>query len=135
MEATLLSKSAQQMHYQNSLTLAVNVSDFEAAKRWYGEVLGLEFVYEITEIAWAEFKTPVAGMTLGVSGVETVNAGGSIVPTWGVSDIEQARAHLEAHRVRFDGPTQTVAGMVKLATFYDPDGNPFMLAETLPAQQ
>ncbi|WP_337870048.1 hypothetical protein [Meiothermus sp.] len=37
----------------------------------------------------------------------------------------------ESHRVEFRGPTQTIPGMVKLANFYDPDGNSFMLAETL----
>jgi hypothetical protein len=43
----------------------------------------------------------------------------------------RARRHLEQHGVRFDGDTYEISGMVKLATFYDPDGNPFMLAEAL----
>ena len=50
-------------------------------------------------------------------------------PTWGVADIDAARASLEGKGVRFDGETQDVSGMVKLAMFYDPDGNPFMLAQ------
>ena len=33
--------------------------------------------------------------------------------------------------VKFDGETQTVPGMVKLATFFDPDGNKLMLYEDL----
>ena len=33
--------------------------------------------------------------------------------------------------VRFDGATRQVGEMVKLATFYDPDGNTLMLAEQL----
>ncbi len=45
-------------------------------------------------------------------------------------DIDVARKHLESHGVRFDGDTREIEGMVKLATFYDPDGNSFMLAES-----
>jgi hypothetical protein len=48
-----------------------------------------------------------------------------------VKDIQAARAHLESNGVRFDGDTYEIQGMVKLATFYDPDGNPWMLAERL----
>ena len=131
MQATLLSKSAAQMNYDNRLTLSVSVSNFEAAKRWYSEVLGLEFIYEVPELAWAEFKTATPGLSLGISAVEQLSGQGSVVPTFGVVDIEPARAHLEQHGVRFDGPNQTMPGMVILATFFDPDGNPYMLAQSL----
>ncbi len=57
--------------------------------------------------------------------------GGGCVPVWGVRDITAARASLEAAGVRFDGPTQEISGMVKLATFYDPDGNAMMFAQSL----
>jgi hypothetical protein len=33
--------------------------------------------------------------------------------------------------VRFDGETRQVEDMVRLATFYDPDGNVLMLAQQL----
>jgi hypothetical protein len=48
-----------------------------------------------------------------------------------VADIDVARKHLESKDVRFDGDTYEIEGMVKLATFYDPDGNSFMLAQSL----
>jgi hypothetical protein len=35
------------------------------------------------------------------------------------------------NRVRFDGETTEVPGMVRLGTVYDPDGNTFMLAQRL----
>ncbi len=38
---------------------------------------------------------------------------------------------LEAEGVRFDGPTETIEGMVSTATFYDPDNNALMLAQDL----
>jgi CreA protein len=53
------------------------------------------------------------------------------VPTFTVKDIDAARAHLESVGARFDGDTYQIHDMVKLATFYDPDGNAWMLAEQL----
>jgi hypothetical protein len=38
---------------------------------------------------------------------------------------------MESRGVRFDGDTYEIEGQVRLCTFYDPDGNPFMLAEVL----
>ena len=38
---------------------------------------------------------------------------------------------MEARGVKFDGDTYEIEGQVKLCTFYDPDANPFMLAEVL----
>lgn len=49
--------------------------------------------------------------------------------TFGVRDIDAARRHLEALGTRFDGETRLVGDEVRLATFYDPDGNTFMLSE------
>jgi CreA protein len=48
-----------------------------------------------------------------------------------VLDIEAARKYLESKDVRFDGDTYEIEGMVKLCTFYDPDGNSYMLAQSL----
>jgi predicted enzyme related to lactoylglutathione lyase len=61
----------------------------------------------------------------------TVTPQGGATLTFGVTDIAAARAHLERHGVRFDGDTREIEGMVRLATFYDLDGNSFMLAQRL----
>ena len=53
------------------------------------------------------------------------------MPTFGVNDLDDARAQLEAKDVRVDGDTKEVPGMVKLATFCDPDGNAMMLFQDL----
>jgi CreA protein len=100
------------------VTLALEVSDFERSKKFYKEVLGFRF-------------SPTKDVVIGLSKVETVTAGGGLVPTFNVSDIEHTRSLLESKNVRFDGPTNTLAGLVMLATFYDPDGHPFMLAQSL----
>ena len=53
------------------------------------------------------------------------------MPTFSVRDIDAARSHLESLGTKFDGDTYEIDGMVKLATFYDPDGNAWMLAQQL----
>ena len=63
--------------------------------------------------------------------VNPSQTGGGATLTFGVVDIDSARAWLEAHDVKFDGEKTEVPGMVRLATFYDPDGNTFMLAQRL----
>ena len=113
------------------ITLALEVSDFERSKRWYSEVLGFRFMYEVTEIGWCEYESPTKDVMIGLSKVETVTSGGGLVPTFNVTDIAHTRSILEARDVRFDGPTNTMPGMVMLATFYDPDGHSFMLAQSL----
>jgi hypothetical protein len=42
---------------------------------------------------------------------------------------------MESRGVSFDGDTHEIEGQVKLCTFYDPDGNPFMLAELLDVKE
>ena len=76
----------------------------------------------------------VSGAQGGLSQVENPKVRG-VTLTWGVNDIESARKTPEADDVRFHGPTQEIPGMVKLATFYDPDGNTYMLYESLSDEQ
>jgi predicted enzyme related to lactoylglutathione lyase len=117
--------------YVPQLTCSVSVRNLENAKRWYAEVLGFRHLYTMPEIGWSELATAIPGVNIGLSEVLNFEAKGGTVPVFGVNDIAHARAHLERHRTRFDGETQTIPGMVKLATFFDPDGNPFMLSEEL----
>ena len=116
--------------YEGRLVISVNVSSLERALEWYRETLGFEVVYALAEYGWAEVSTPVAGVTVGLGQTESPEVKGN-TPTWNVTDIEAARGFLEEKGVRFDGETQNVGGMVLLATFYDPDGNSWMLAQNL----
>jgi predicted enzyme related to lactoylglutathione lyase len=43
-----------------------------------------------------------------------------------VVDIDEAKAALDAAGVRQDGEIQEIPGLVRLLTFYDPDGNALM---------
>jgi catechol 2,3-dioxygenase-like lactoylglutathione lyase family enzyme len=117
--------------YDGGLTAGLSVRDLDESLAWYVDVLGFSMNYKLDEMGWAELQTEVAGVTVGLSQVEDVPTGGGATLTFGVRDIEAARALLEQRDVRFDGETQVIPGMVKFATFYDPDGNVLMLFEDL----
>ena len=116
--------------YDATVVISIGVSNLDDAIRWYGELLGFELDYKLDAYGWCELRTPYAGITLGLGQSEEPKPGGA-TPTFTVKDIAAARGHLEANGVRFDGETYEIEGMVKLCTFYDPDGNSFMLAQTL----
>lgn len=120
------------LSFKPELTLSVLVTDWDAARRWYSEKLGFQEMYAMDEVGWAEFQTPLGGATIGLNRLEGGHPGpGSVTITFGVQDIDATRAELEKRGVAFDGPTNEIPGMVKLATFHDPDGNAMMLAQTL----
>jgi predicted enzyme related to lactoylglutathione lyase len=119
--------------YAGDVTLSFQVRDRKAAQAWYAARLGFELLYDAPDIAWCEMRTPLPGVTVGFGDAEAVKQGGGVTPVFGVTDIAAARAALEAEGVRFDGETQHIEGMVKLATFFDPDGNAWMLAQSLMA--
>lgn len=114
----------------NTITIALSVSDRHAAARWYDEKLGFELIFHADDAGWSELHTKTAGVTLGL-GEQTEPAPGNAVPVFGVADIETARRDLEAAGVEFDGDTEVIEGMVSTATFYDPDRNALMLAQDL----
>jgi catechol 2,3-dioxygenase-like lactoylglutathione lyase family enzyme len=117
--------------YDGGLTVGYQVSDIKRSIDWYSSVLGFTLLYHVEEMAWGELATELKGVNIGLSQVEKPNIGLCGKLTWGVKDIDAARKLLEAKKVRFDGPTQEIPGMVKLATFFDPDGNPMMFFQDL----
>lgn len=116
--------------YSENIVISVGVSDLDRAIDWYKDVLGFELVYKLDQYGWCEMSTTTRGVTIGLGQTEELKPG-STTPTFGVLDIDAARKHLESKDVRFDGDTYEIEGMVKLATFYDPDGNSYMLAQSL----
>jgi catechol 2,3-dioxygenase-like lactoylglutathione lyase family enzyme len=116
--------------YNQNMVISIGVSNLDQAIEWYKDALGFELVYKLDQYGWCELSTPTKGVTIGLGQNEDLKTGGA-TPTFGVADIDAARKHLESKDVRFDGDTYEIEGMVKLATFYDPDGNSFMLAQSL----
>ncbi len=126
---------ASTLGYIPGLTCALNVKDMNASIAWYTEVLGFDLIYKMDEMGWCELRTEVPGVNVGLSQTEDGGGKGGATLTFGVRNVDDARRQLEAKSVRFDGESQTIPDMVKLATFFDPDGNSFMLYEDLAPKQ
>lgn len=117
--------------YTGEITLASSVADLDRSITWFQEILGFEEVFRAPEAGWAEVTSPTQQVTIGLGENDAVEGGGGTTPVFGVKDVDVARAELEAKGVRFDGETVEMPGMVRLATFYDPDGNSYMFAQSL----
>ncbi|NVK35601.1 MAG: VOC family protein [Rhodobacteraceae bacterium] len=113
-----------------TITIALSVKDRHASANWYESMLGFQTIYHADEAGWSEIQTNTTGVTIGL-GEHTKPVPGNCVPVFGIADLDAGRQKLEHEKVKFDGPTDVVEGMVKTATFYDPDGNALMLAEDL----
>ncbi len=113
-----------------TLTLAMSVADRHASAKWYHDKLGFAVIYHADDAGWSELATNTDGVTIGL-GEHTKPVPGNCVPVFGIGDLDEGRQKLEAADVKFDGETDVVDGMVKTATFYDPDGNALMIAEDL----
>ena len=116
--------------YDGTLTLSTPVRDLDASLAWFADNLGFEARFKAPEVGWAELNTPTEGVTIGLNQGDEATGTGT-TPVIGVRDIDAARAELEAKGVPFEGETVEIPGMVKLATFLDPDGNRYMFAESL----
>jgi CreA protein len=106
-----------------------NVKDFEQAKKFYGETLGLKKTFEMEQ--WAEFAGAEGEASIGVAGVShfAKEPGATIVLR--VDDIERERKRLESTGVKFEGKTEEIPGVVKLAVFRDPSNNRLQLCQVL----
>jgi catechol 2,3-dioxygenase-like lactoylglutathione lyase family enzyme len=117
--------------YDGGLTCSIGVTDLDRSIEWYGSVLGFELLYRRDDLAWCEFATGVDKVNVGLSEVEEAGGRGGATPTFGVTDIEAAKAALDAAGVRQDGAIRDIAGLVRLVTFYDPDDNALMFYQDL----
>jgi predicted enzyme related to lactoylglutathione lyase len=117
--------------FVNEMTASMGVTDIDRSIAWYEHVLGFTLLYKAEEIGWCELASHMPGIKVGLSQNQTVTQGGGATNVWSVADIEAAKAHLDAHGVRQDGEIQTVPDLVRLLTFFDPDGNAMMFAQSL----
>jgi catechol 2,3-dioxygenase-like lactoylglutathione lyase family enzyme len=101
-------------------------TDFPAAKRFYGEVLGLPCSAEYDRVPGAEFET--GNLTLQV--IDTKAIGQEFQPhpfpiALRVDEFDVARAELESRGVEF--MNQIDSGVCHMAFFRDPDGNALLI--------
>lgn len=109
----------------------VPTTDLDRARRFYGEVLGLEAsaVYQRGDRPpmGAEFETGTVTLALIDSAAIGREFRANTLPiAFRVDDVEAARAALEAQGVSFAADTLDT-GVCHMAFFEDPDGNSLML--------
>ncbi|MFZ0882001.1 MAG: VOC family protein [Candidatus Acidiferrales bacterium] len=105
------------------------VDDFEGAKKFYGQVLGLKKTFEAQQ--WAEFAGGEGEESIGIAANPHAGKEPGATVVLDVNDIERERKRLESAGVKFEGKTEEIPGIVRLATFRDPDGNRLQLAQAL----
>jgi predicted enzyme related to lactoylglutathione lyase len=120
-----------EMGLKQELTVAYPAKDRKGLVEFYGKHFGWTMLYDVEEIGWCEMKTHIENVYVGFAEREDPKFDGGGTLTWGTTDIDAARKYLEGNGVKFAGDTVEIPGMVKLATFYDPDGNHVMLAQSL----
>lgn len=118
------------LDYSGDLVISLPSADLKTTQSWYLGHLGFTHLFSAEQIGWMELETHIKGVTLGF-GQNIKPAPGNAVPVFGVRDLDAARDQLESKGVAFDGDTIVIPGMVKLATFYDPDKNALMLSQNL----
>jgi catechol 2,3-dioxygenase-like lactoylglutathione lyase family enzyme len=106
--------------------VCVPTKDYEAAKKFYGDVLELEFSKKWGNFPAGEFET--GSLTLAV--MEPDAFGAEFRPATGIAlrvdDVAAARAELESRGVEFSGDILD-SGVCHQAFFQDPDGNQLIL--------
>jgi predicted enzyme related to lactoylglutathione lyase len=107
--------------------VAIPTADYEAARAFYGDVLGLPFLKGWGKMPAGEFQA--GNLTLAVMQSEAfgLEFGKSNAPiALQVDDVEAARTRLEEEGVQFQAETID-SGVCHMAYFADPDGNPLIL--------
>jgi len=103
--------------------VTVPTEDYEAAAKFYGEVLGLPFVKRWGEMPAGEFQAgnlTIAVMQSDAFGQDFAPHGAPLALQ--VPDVHAAREALEAEGVEFVADTID-SGVCHQAIFKDPDGN------------
>jgi predicted enzyme related to lactoylglutathione lyase len=108
-----------------------NVTDFEQAKKFYSETLGLKKTFEMQN--WAEFADREGASSIGVNATGGSPGPGGATVVFEVNDVNAAQSRLAKSGVQFVGEVQEIPGVVRIATFQDPFGNQLQLAQSLMA--
>ena len=78
---------------------------------------------------WVEYAHAEKATPIGLAEQPQGTRGAVVVLK--VDDLERARTELTRQGIQFDGPTQDIPGVARLALFRDPSGNPLQLAQPI----
>ena len=114
----------------------VTVSDFDKARAFFTDILGLEISQDSPEFGWIELKAAGGEAFLGVAKhqedqPELIRPGQNAVVTFDVEDIEASKAAMEKKGVTFHGDIIEIPGHVKMVWFTDHDNNAYQLCQQL----
>ncbi len=109
--------------YNHEVNGNLSVRDLDRAIDWYMNVLGFSLQQRMDQIGFAILRTPVDGVVLSLSRSDDGAGPGGVTMTWGVSDIEAAESALKSQNANIEGPVRDIPEVVRLLTFFDPDGN------------
>jgi len=111
------------VHLEGISQIALTVSDLARAKAFYGETLGMPFLFDAGTMAF--FQCGGVRLMLGLA-EQPVTPAGTIL-YYKVADLEGTHAALVAQGVEFMQPPHLVAKMpdhdLWMAFLKDPDGN------------
>ena len=65
-----------QISWANHMTAALGVSDLERSIAWYHDVLGFELIYKLDDWGWAELRSPLAEVNVGIGQAEELEPRG-----------------------------------------------------------
>ncbi len=108
------------------------VSDMNAAKKFYGDVLGLKKTFEMD--GWCEFSHADGAASIGLNQLREGDDERGATVVLRVDDLDKVQKQLAAKGVKFEGEIQEVPGAVRIATFRDPAGNRLQLCQVLMQQ-
>jgi predicted enzyme related to lactoylglutathione lyase len=107
--------------------ITVPTRDYEKAKEFYGDLLGLPFSKQWGDRPAGEFETGTLTIALMQSDAFGIEFSPHTHPiALHVEDVEATRAQLESNGVEFKGATMD-SGVCHMAHFSDPDSNALML--------
>ena len=113
-------------HIVGLYTAIYHVNDITQAKAWYADMLGQQPYFD--QPFYVGFN--LAGHELGLLPVaDAPRQELGSVAYWGVKDIAQAAAMIEAKGLSLFEPVKDVGGGIKVASFLDADGNVIGLIE------
>ena len=114
--------------FKNINVVSYNVSNWEQAKKFYGETLGLgEPAFLSDEAGWAEYGGENETHFALNKSDSPASGNGGATAVFTVDDAYKAVEELRKRGVKCEDVIP-IPGMVTYATFYDPEGNKLQMA-------
>ncbi|HYG64511.1 MAG TPA: VOC family protein [Thermoanaerobaculia bacterium] len=119
--------------FQGINVVSLSVPDLDAAREFYGQVLGLGApLYDMPEIGWVEFSGGAAAGNIAVTTNEPAQPPSTrTTVVFNTRDCYESCAELRRRGVQCEEPV-AVPGVITYCTFYDPFGNRLQMCSDPP---